>query len=74
MPTIRPVPHEAKEWDSKHKRDWIHSEVEAFLDQVFQKSEIPDCIVQLDELNKRGFSCQHRGCNITFPLHSARVR
>ena len=73
-PSCRGIPIALETWSVNDKCTWLHNEVAAFLKEVFQKSEIPDCIVQLDEHTKRGFACHHEGCNVTFPLHSTRVR
>ncbi len=54
--------------------DWFKKEAHAFLGAVFVNSDMPDKVVSLDDEHRSGFACHGIGCNMTFPLHSARKR
>ena len=64
----------SKSWDTEMMADWLKKEAHAFLGAVFVNSDMPDKVVSLDDEHTSGFACRWIGCNMTFPLHSARKR
>ena len=73
-PTKRVFPEDIKSWDTEMMADWLKKEAHAFLGAVFVNSDMPDKVVSLDDEHRSGFACRWIGCNMTFPLHSARKR
>lgn len=72
-PCTRQIP-DVTDWDLQRKREWLHQETKAYLDEVFLRSSLPHDVIMLEEAHKQGFTCRKTGCDLQFPLQSARVR
>ena len=72
-PSTRPVP-DTTEWDFQMKKDWIFKETQVFLNEIFQRTSVPENVAILDETHRKGFPCRQAECGMQFPLHSTRVR
>lgn len=56
------------------KRDWIYKETHVFLTDIFQRTNLHEKVVMLDEAFKQGFTCRQTNCERQFQLHSTRIR
>lgn len=72
-PCTRKIP-DVTDWDLQRKREWLHQETKAYLDEVFLRLSRPHDVIMLEEAHKQGFTCRETGCDLQFPLQSARVR
>ena len=72
-PCTRQIP-DVNDWDLQRKFDLLYKESKAFLDEIFFWTNLPQDIIMLHEDHKQGFTCRETGCELQFPLHSARVR
>lgn len=74
-PIKRPIPSESNMWTRKRKKEWLELQIESFLSEHLSRAnEVPEKIVQLDNLHREGFTCRSDDCEMSFPLHSRRVR
>ena len=72
-PCVRQIP-DVTDWDLQRNREWLHQETKAYLNDVFVRSSLPHDVIMLEEAHKQGFTCRELGCDLQFPLQSARVR
>jgi hypothetical protein len=71
-PLTRPIP-DITNWDLQ-KRDWLYKETHVFLTEIFQRTNLHEKVVMLDEAFRQGFTCRKTHCEKKFQLHSTRIR
>ena len=57
------------DWDLQRKREWLHQEIKAYLDEVFLRSRLPHDFIMLEEAHKQGFTRRETGGDLKINFH-----